>query len=300
MIRKNETLQHYYEAVPDSLVKKLFDFRQTVPLQSVEIGKHQWTYYTSGDAENTALLLLHGGGGDAEAMFKYIQAFSEHFHVIAPNIPSSIRSIDNATVGLRALLAHEQIQAAHIVGFSFGAMLAQIYIRRFQDTVLDMVITHTTIPSAHLAERMAMQKTMMTLYPAPLLIWLMKRAYRNHIAQSITPCSEDEKLFWQAYFEELYTERFTKKHLHSRSAIATDYHSNYEFNARDLLEWDGDLLIIESDCDNAIDEGDRGSLKGMYNRAYVQTLEGYDHLAPLLASQEMSRSIINFLVDREM
>jgi hypothetical protein len=37
----------------------------------------------------------------------------------------------------------------------------------------------------------------------------------------------------------------------------------------------------------------------MYTRAYIQTLAGYDHLAPLLAADELLASITHFLLRPE-
>ena len=289
----------YYQNVPEHLVQPLIKFRQNNPLYTMDVSKHQWTYYALGHPENEAILLLHGGGGDAEAMFQYCQIFAKDFRVIAPNIPITINKLSDAVSGLRALLAHEGITRANIVGISFGAMLAQMYIRHFQDTVLDMVITHSIIPSKHLAEPMTMQKNLMRFYPEPLLRGISKRAYHNHIANSTSSTSDEQKQFWQAYFDELYSTRVRKKQLISRARITVDYHSENEFNSRDLLAWDGDLLIIESENDNVITEGDRGSLKAMYSRAYIQTLADYDHLAPLLAQDEIISSIMNFLLKED-
>lgn len=276
--------------------KRLKNFRQNNDLHEITVNSHQWTYYAVGDIQNEPLLFLHGGGGDAEAMFRYIEGLAEHFYVIAPNIPPKIHSIADAITGLRAILTHENIVQTHLVGISFGAMLAQSYIRNFADTVRDMVITHAMIPSTHLAEPIKMQKNLMMIYPAPLLLWLSKRAYHNGFANSTTPTSESQRLFWQAYFDHAYSTRFKKGHLLSRARITADYHSNHTFNSDDLKNWSGNLLIIESSHDDVIGDGNRGSLLGMYPRAFVQTLYGYDHLAPFLAGEEMLESMTNFLL----
>lgn len=296
MTIKHKTHDKDYQAVADSLTKQLSNFRQQNRLQSARIGKQEWTYYSAGDKGQEALLLLHGGGGDAEAMFGYIQGFSEHFHVIAPDIPPGIKNLDEVVSGLRALLSLEGINAVVVVGLSFGGMLAQMYIRKFQNTVIDLVITHSLIPSKHLAEATRTQKNLLMLYPEPLLLWMSKRSYREHIAGSSTPASEEIRTFWQGYFEEAYSQRIRKKHFVSRARLMAQYHREYEFNSRDLLQWQGNMLIIESEADDVIRDGDRGSLKAMYSRAYIQTLDGYDHLAPFLAVDEMISSIRNFLL----
>lgn len=296
---KPKTNYDYYSDVPDSLVKQLDNFRESTPLKSLDIGKHQWTYYTLGEPDDEALLLLHGGGGNAEAMFKYIQELSKHFYVIAPNIPITLTNLADTVSDLKVVLAHEGINQANIVGISFGAMLAQMFIRRFQDMVINMVITHSVIPSKHLAEPIAMQRNLMQFYPEPLLRSTSKHTYRKDIKNSTSPTSPEQKRFWQAYFEEFYSTRFCKKQVISRAHLTVDYHSAYEFNSRDLLTWHGNLLIIESENDNVITDGDRGSLKAMYSRAYIQTLYGYDHLAPLLTQDEIISSITNFLLKED-
>ena len=232
-------------------------------------------------------------------MFQYIDKFSRHFRVIAPNLPPTIKTLDDAINGLRAMLSELQLKRVIVVGISFGAMLAQVYIRRFQDTVIDMVISHSLIPSAHLAEARRMQKTLMSLYPEPLLMWMSKQAYIRHIEASTTPAANATKLFWQAYFNALYGKQVRKGHLMLRARLVAEYHSENEFNSRDLLHWQGDLLIIESEADTVISEGDRGSFKMMYTRAYIQTLYGYDHLAPILAADELISSIVNFLLKED-
>lgn len=282
-----------------SLLERLTDFRQSVPIQSIEIGKHHWTYYENGNPEQVTLLLLSGGGGNAETMFPYIEGFSQHFRVIAPNLPPTIKKLDDAVNGLKALLDAQKIERVVIVGIAFGAMLAQLYIRRFQNTVIDIVITHSRIPSQHLAEPVQMQKKLMQFYPSPFLRWMNKGTYVSDITKSSTASSDATRKFWQNYFAELYSGRIRKKHLVARARLTAEYHSNNEFNSRDLLQWDGNLLIIESEEDNIISEGDRGSLKAMYSRAYVQTLAGYDHLAPILAADELVNSIINFLLKED-
>ncbi len=281
------------------LAARLQQFRKQTPLQQAELGGHQWSYYEVGDPAEDPLLLLHGSGGKAEAMFRYIEGFSANFRVIAPDLPASISKMPDAIAGLQALLAHVGIQRAHLVGFSFGAMLAQMFIRRFPDSVLDMILTHTVIPSQHLAERANMQRALIAFYPEPLLLWLSRRSFRTNLRKSQTPASPSERSFWQQYFEEIYSGHYRKRDFLARSRLTCQYHLENRFSAKDLNAWNGSLLLIESSADEVIEEGDRGALKGMYPRAFVQTLEEYDHLAPLLAGDALLMSMTRFLLREE-
>lgn len=282
-----------------TLAARLQQFRASVPLKSIQLGRHTWTYYETGDPSEEALLLLHGSGGTAETMFRYVEGFGTNFHVVAPNLPASINKLGDAVAGLQALLQHVGIERAHVIGFSFGAMLAQMFIRRFPDSVLDLILTHTVIPSEHLAERANMQRALIAFYPEALLLWLARRSFRSNLQKSLTPAAESDRSFWQDYFEALYNNGYRKRDILARSRLTCQYHIENQFSTKDLNRWDGNLLLIESSADEVIEEGDRGAFKGMYPRAYVQTLEGYDHLAPLLASDALLLSMTRFLLREE-
>ncbi len=286
----------YYQDVPEALVKELDRFRAYQTLRFLESGGQRWPYFTAGDPAMPGLLLLHGGGGDAETMFRYIEGFSADFYVIAPNIPPRINRIDDVLPGLLHILQTEQIEQAHLVGLSFGALLAQMFVRRFSSRVQNLVLTHAVLPSEHRREPVVMQKNLMRLYPESFLLWLSRRAHQQAIRDSSTPADSGERAFWQAYFAELYDTRFHKQDVLSRLHLTADYHTGKAFTVRDLRDWPGRLLIIESGNDQVIDEGNRGALKGMYPGAYIQTLPGYDHLAPLLASRELLTSIRKFIL----
>lgn len=300
MGKTSKIYTQYYVDAPESMVKRLGHFRTNYAQKVLKIHKWEWHYYTAGNPDLPPLLLLHGGGGDAETMFMYIERMSRDFYVLAPNIPPKIHKLDDVIAGLHALLNHEQIDQVQVVGLSFGAMLAQLYIRRFMTQVSQLVITHTVIPSDHIGERVSAQLDLMRLYPAPLLKWFSRRAYNNGIENSTTPASAAECAFWQAYFQESYSTRITKRHLISRARLTLEYHLSQKFQSKDLRDWSGDMLLIESGNDDVISEGDRGAIKGMYPRAFVQTLDGYDHLAPILAADELTQSMTRFLRKEEL
>ena len=289
-----------YTDTSSALAQRLQAFRRAHSAQTLQHQRTRWTYYAIGDPQAEALLLLHGGGADAEAMFPYIDRLARDFYVIAPNVPPHLRQLDEAIFGLRALLAYEKINRTSVVGLAFGAALAQMFIRRFTPMVLDLVISHSVIPSQHLLEYTNMQRALIAFYPAPLMNWFSRRAYRRMLAQSTTPAPVDTRAFWQAYFTEALQTRIGKRHTLARSRIMADYHRDNEFSAKDLNEWYSDMLLIPSRQDDVITEGDRGAIKGMYPRAFVQTLWGYDHLAPILAADELAQSIAKFLLKADL
>lgn len=281
--------------IDPTLANALQDFRREHAPRSLPVGNHGWTYYAAGEESAPVLLLFAGGGGDAEALFRYIQGFAAHFRVLAPNLPPTVRTLEQALAGYQHILAAETAQAAHIVGVSFGALLAQLFIRQHQERVQDVILSHAVLPSPHLGERATMQRALIAFYPAPLLRWLLRRAYKRQIEHSIVPAEAEERAFWVQYFHDLYRTRYRKAHILARSRLTCEYHREFTFSARDLQGWQGNMLLIESEEDEVIGEGDRGALQGMYPQAYLQTLHGADHLAPLLASDALTSSMVRFL-----
>lgn len=97
-------------------------------------------YLESGEGNGRALLLLHGGIGDARANWSLVlEPLAEKFHVYAPNLPgfgtppSGVTaalpelSVEHLLHWLRALLDALGERDAVIVGASTGGMLARLF-----------------------------------------------------------------------------------------------------------------------------------------------------------------------------
>lgn len=271
----------------------LNEFRESYPLCSIPIQTHQWETYDTGGT-GFPLLLLHGGGGQAEAIFPQIRMLAKHFRIIAPNIPPQIKTMEAVIDGLSTLLNALDIEKIHLYGISLGGHIAQIFIRKYYSRVCDMILSHTAIPCEHLAQKTLMQYQMLRFYPTPLLSRIFKQATRNNISTCPVNLLKSELDFWQNYFDEQYDSIITKSHIMSRAAMMSDYFRNFTFRSSDLNYWDGRLLIIESSHDDVYEEGDRGALLAMYSRAWIHTFEGYTHLATILAYQQSSELVLNF------
>lgn len=280
---------------PSDLEQQLTDFRQQCPEQYWQSSKHRWRYYRLGELGKPCLLILPHGGTTAEVMFPYLMAFSTTYDVICPTIPPTLDTVSDTVSDLHAFLSALQIEKTDLIGMSFGGLLAQIFVRRYPTLIQHLILTHTTIPSAHLLELVNTQRSLIAVYPQWLLRWLMQRGQLGAIASSRTTTDTQAKAFWSTYYAEWYRQHFSKKAFLARSRITADYHRQGVFKSDDLKGWTGNLLLIESEFDEVISEGDQGAVKGMYPRAYVQTLTQADHLAPLLNPDALISSMLKFL-----
>lgn len=277
-------------------VQRLQRFRAGHPQQVLHHGRHEWTWYDAGEGPD-AILLLHGIGHDAEVLFPQIVALSTRWRVIAPNLPPGMRGVTDAVDGAAAVLDAAGVAQVHVYGVSLGGLLAQIFARRHTDRLHDLVLAHTAVPTEPLKVRWINQRRLLRLYPERLLRQVARRSMLQAINHPLLPAEDDDRAFWQAYFNIFYSTHFRKRHLLNRAALMVDFFSNYEFRSSDLQGWGGRVLLLEASRDDVYDEGERGALKSMYTRAYIHELYGSTHLAPLFAVDETISVVRSFLLD---
>ena len=98
-----------------------------------------------------ALVLLHGFALDSRSWRPQLDGLSDRFTVIAWDAPGTGQSHDPpGTFGigdwadaLAEVLAFARIQQAHIVGLSWGGLLAQEFYRRYPSRVMSLVLAGT-------------------------------------------------------------------------------------------------------------------------------------------------------------
>jgi pimeloyl-ACP methyl ester carboxylesterase len=116
----------------------------TVELEGLSV-----SYQLSGNGP--ALVLLHGFSYDSRAWRPQIEALSDQFTVIAWDAPGAGQSSDPPdTFGisdwadcLDALLGAIKVEKAHVLGLSWGGILAQEFYDRYPDRVLSLTLADT-------------------------------------------------------------------------------------------------------------------------------------------------------------
>ena len=109
-----------------------------------EVGGLSIAYQRAGDGP--PLVLLHGFSHDSRAWRPQLESLADQFTVIAWDAPGAGRSVDPPeTFGisdwadcLAGFLAAVAVQQAHIVGLSWGGLLAQEFYQRHSEQVQSM------------------------------------------------------------------------------------------------------------------------------------------------------------------
>lgn len=264
------TFDEYYAAVPADQRERLRAFRAAHPPQQTSAGQVQWEYLTGGSGDQ-AVLLLVGGLRAADGGFRMTEELESDFRVIAPTYPA-VPTMQHLAEGLAAALQAEGITRAHVIGGSFGGMVAQVFARTYPQMVDRLILSTTAIPDAETIKRYQQMAQMIAAAPEETVL----EGAKQQMFQTMAP-PEHEAAFWRAYLDELYSERQSKADLLSTYQCMVDFTMSYIFTPDDFKSWPGRILIIESDDDATFNEAQRTRLKALYPTAQVHTFSGAGH-----------------------
>ena len=275
-----------YENVPSEQKDALKTFREQYPLKTIPVDNIDWTYHTAGSGEKTILWLV-GGLKKADAACQTIPLLVDSYHIIAPDYPALLTMKDLAD-GLAAICEAENAESVYVLAGSFGGMLAQVFLREYPDTVSKIILSTTTAPDKNHIERYQQLLDMAKLAPENLL----KETAQSQMFGTIAP-PDSEADFYRAYLKELYEQRLSKADIVSIYEAIIDYMGR-DFSADDLVNWEGKMLIINSDNDATFGPEVQDSLSGLYPRATIHTFEGAGHSPGSTRRDEFFALVRNF------
>jgi pimeloyl-ACP methyl ester carboxylesterase len=105
--------------------------------------------------------------------------------------------------------------------------------------------------------------------------------------------SENEANFYRAYLKELFSYRLNKEDIMSTYKAMIDYMQR-DFSADELTNWEGQMLIINSDNDATFGEEAQQTLYSFYPQAKTQTFEGAGHSPGSTHREEFFRVVREF------
>ena len=278
----------YYRNVPHQQVDELVRFRAAHPLKQTFARGIKWDYIVSGHGSE-ALLILPGLLGIGEMSFQHIRAFESDYRVIAPSYPFDLTTMAQMADGLVAILDAENIGRAHVLGGSYGGMVAQCLVRRYPQRVSSLVLSHTGGPRPDRAATNRRFIALLRLLPMGLLRFMLKGATRKSLQDA-----PEQIPFWEAYSNDMIA-RLRKTDLIGRYQVAVDFDASSMFAPDDLKDWPGRILILEGDNDPIAEAPARAALKTLHPQASVHTFHGSGHVASIAKVDEYVAVIKRFL-----
>lgn len=274
-----------YENVPPDQTEQFRNFRSAHPYKKYVTGGTTWEYITCGKGDG--LVLLPGGFRLAETWFKLITVFENDYQIVSPTYPA-LPTMAEHTRGIAAILESETIEKAHILGTSFGGWVAQCFIRHYPEKVTTLVLSNTSGPQWVSSTLLRIGQISTYLLPQRLIQSTIQRNYFNLLS-----VSEKDQKFWKAYVEELSL-RMSKNDVIAQQKCGLDF-NNYVFTRKDLIDWPGRILILESDDDTAIKYAAREKLKALYPQAKVHTFHKQGHTPGYMSPEEYTSVVKTFL-----
>ncbi len=282
-------LEKIYKNAPRSQREQLLNFRKDHPPKHLSADGLNWEYLACGNGRE-ALVLLPGGLRTGEAYFRIIHALESEYTIIAPIYPTAAK-ISQWVEGIRAILDAEGIQQVHIYGTSGGGMLAQCFVRTYPGRTLKLIIGDTTLPDPERGKKYLKMIRIFRLVPFCLIKFFAKR----NIPSMVSAIPESDRAFWQAYLTETFDKVFDRDWILASYKIGADYLLNTTFNATDLENWHGKMLIIESDDDTTIGKTQLEALKAAYPQAQTHTFHKAGHAPIFSREKEYIELLRNFL-----
>ena len=271
--------------------EELREFRAAHPSKRVTVGGVGWEYIAS---DEEALLILPGGAMVGEAGFTRIPAFEDRYRVIAPDYPR-VSKAAQLLDGLPGVLDAEGVRAAHVLGPSYGGLVAQCFLRRHPERVRSLILANTLVPPRRL---LWPAKIFLALLPLVPLGWL--RALRERTLarafSGVPSVPPEDQVFWRDYQHGLVS-CLSKAELRAMYWLGIDLMESFRFAPDDLASWPGRVLILESDEDLLTPE-QRAELRWCYPQARVHTFRGAGH-TPWMSHREEYLSIVREFLDHQ-
>ena len=242
----------------------------------------EWRYYAGGRG-NDVVLRLSGALGLAEFSFQQIRLFEPRFRVVTPDYPP-VNSLTEMADGLVAILDAESVQRAHVIGGSFGGLLAQVLVRRAPERVASLVLSHTGAPDGR---RRAVATAVVGAMPMSLLRGLLKK----RLGRTLDAADR----FWRSYFDRAI-EQMTKDDILSRVRLQAEFGRQAEWVPDDLAAWPGRVLLIEGEDDPLFPAAARARLRALYPAAEVHRFQGTGHAAAVLKPEEYADVVTRFIL----
>ena len=270
-----------------NLGNELKIFKKNHLIKGKDVSGIRWEYIVAGKGKET-ILMIHGGVGSAESLFRYTTALENDYRIITPTIPTEITTVKEVLAGVEDILNTEGASEVNLIGFSLGGMVEQIFLREHPENIKALVLFHVPPPSKLYAKKIErIVKTNQNLpqwLPGILSSLYMKITFPREYPK----VSKNDRNFWIDF----YTRNTSKVRLVNQMTIVLDYLLNYDFKPDDLSSWRGKVLIFETTTDTMIPENEREQLKKIYPQAKVHTFSEGSHLGNGLFQVETTISLI--------
>jgi len=285
----NPKIAKLYANVPAEETRKFRAFCDAYPFRSIRYRGIEWPYLISpGGGE--PFLALSGALTHPDISWNSIAHFGETYRIIVPAYPA-VRTMDELTDGIAAILQHEEIGRAHVMGGSYGGFVSQVFVRRFPVVTRSLILSHTVAPDPTGIEQTRRMLKVLSLLPTGVLRWILGRMLGKLMP---TGASSPPMLLMLAMFREIMSHHLAKADFLGIMDRTLDFYDRV-WTPQDLAGWPGKILLVLAEDDPASPEKVRTALQTLYPKAELHLFRGTGHTTAVSNQEEYQGVMDEFL-----
>ncbi|MBX9601919.1 MAG: alpha/beta hydrolase [Bryobacteraceae bacterium] len=229
----------------------------------------------------TAVVLLPGAGGHAGTLARHIPYFEPEWQTLAISYPP-VPTLGELCREIASRMDEAGVGIAHVIGGSYGGMVAQAFAEWYPQRVGKLVLSHTGGPDPGRGAKMRTAARWMNRLPLSWLKWIFGKRMGKLIPS--VPEAREARLQFERILKD-----WTRRDIDALFARAA------EFQNFGPATWQGETLLLWADDDPATPEPVRTALHQRYPQAQVYEFHGTGHAAALLKPDEYFGAIRDFL-----
>ncbi|RPI26042.1 MAG: alpha/beta hydrolase [Chloroflexota bacterium] len=220
----------------------------------------KWRYYRLG--QGPVLLFLTGGLRRAAFGFGFMECLSSNYTVIAPDYPP-LMTIGEMVQGLEAILDREAVADFHLLGQSYGGMLAQGLMVRRPQCVQRLVLSSTG--PADYTPVWARVDDFFIFLVRLLPEGTVKRIFGGGLMKLFS-FRESEREDWEDALRDTIQNDLTRADFVSHFAVAADLIRKRIVRPEAYQAWTGRPVVLSAENDRTQGKDDQARLEALFKR----------------------------------
>ncbi|MBQ8088367.1 MAG: alpha/beta hydrolase [Clostridia bacterium] len=226
---------------------------------------------------------------------RYVEAFENEYRMLLIEYPADTKSNDEQLSVIHSLVQALHIERPIIVGASDGGMLAQLYIRKYQDGFALILMATVTLDSEYLEpDRKRPWLTGALTAALRLVPWrLSARLLLGKVNTYYADETEAERAYGASFFQMIAADRRSKQKLiHSFQMVGALVHEPL-LKTSDFDCVRGRILLLQPEND-IFSKNDQKTLEALLPEPKAHTMRGGHH-GPWVLQDEYISKIRDFL-----